>query len=196
MYACQRCNNGFSDDEAYRVALIACVLTGSTELNRDRFPVAARILDHSAELKARLERMRRAQLTLWGDPEVEWAAELDRVANEVVKNARCHALYELGEPPRFAPSYADFSPLCLMSGDRRDGFEQMVAGSALWPEVGSRMKQRVVMGDLDRGWVTVQAGVYRYMVVQRPGETLVRSVIREYLATEVSWSDEVDDWVS
>ena len=38
----------------------------------------------------------------------------------------------------------------------------------------------------------VQEGVYRYMVIQRPGETLVRSVIREYLATEVSWSDVTD----
>ena len=196
VHACQRCNSGFSDDEAYLVALIACVLTGSTELDRDRFPVAAGILDHSAELKARIERMRRVQLTLWGNPEVEWTAELDRVANVVVKNARCHAFHELGEPLRFAPSYAGFSPLCLMSGDWRDGFEQTVAGSALWPEVGSRMMQRVVMGDLDRGWVTVKEGVYRYMVFQQPGETLVRSVIREYLATEVSWSDEADDLAS
>ena len=54
------------------------------------------------------------------------------------------------------------------------------------------MMQRMVVGDLDQGWVTVQKDVYRYRVVQRPGETLVRSVIHEYLATEVSWSDETD----
>ena len=30
------------------------------------------------------------------------------------------------------------------------------------------MMQRVVLDDLKRGWVTVQEGVYRYMVVQRP----------------------------
>ena len=192
VYACQRCNSGFSDDEAYLVALIACTLSGSTDLDQDRFPVAAGILDHSAELKARIERMRRVQMTLWGDPEVEWTVEPDRVANVVVKNARGHALYELGEPLRFAPEYAGFSPLCLMSDDQRDLFEQSAADHDLWPEVGSRMMQRVAMGALERGWVTVQEGVYRYMVVQRPGETLVRSVIREYLATEVSWSDATD----
>ena len=182
----------FSDDEAYLVALIACTLSGSTDLDRDRFPAAAGILDHSAELKARIERMRRVQMTLWGDPEVEWNVEPDRVASVVLKNARCHALYEPGAPLRFAPRYAGFSPLCLMSDDQRDLFEQSAADHDLWPEVGSRMMQRVAMGDLEQGWVTVQEGVYRYMVVQRPGETLVRSVIREYLATEVSWFDATD----
>ena len=54
------------------------------------------------------------------------------------------------------------------------------------------MMQRLVMEDLERGWVMVQRGVYRYMVLQRPGEVLVRSVTREYLATEVPWSDETD----
>lgn len=156
VHARQGCNNGFSDDEAHLVARIACVLTGSTELDRDGFRVAAGILDHSAELKARTERTRRVQLTLWGDPEVEWTAELDRVASVVVKNARCHALYELGEPLRFAPKHVGFSPLCLMSDDRRDRFELTVSEGALWPEVGGRAMQRMAMGDLDRGWVTVQ----------------------------------------
>ena len=192
VYACQRCNSGFSDDEAYLVALIACTISGSTDLDRDKFPVAAGILDHSAKLNGRIERMRRVQMTEWGDPEVEWTVEPDRVATVVVKNARSHALYELGEPLRFAPRYAGFSPLCLMSDDQRNLFDRSSAGHGLWPEVGSRMMQRVMLEDLERGWVTVQEGVYRYMVVQRPGETLVRSVIREYLATEVSWSDATD----
>ena len=190
---CGECNNGFSRDENYLVALIACVLSGSTDLDRDKFPVAAGILDHSAELKARIERMRRVQMELWGHPEVEWAVEAGRVANVAVKNARGHAFYELGEPFECAPCRVDFLPLQLMSDDWRDAFEQTVAEAALWPEVGSRMMQRVVLEDLERGWVLVQKDVYRYMVIQRPGETLVRSVIRKYLATEVAWSDAADD---
>ena len=71
VYACQRSNGGFSDYEAYLVALIACTFSGSTDLDQDRLPVAAGILDHSAELKARVERMRRVQMTLWVDPKVE-----------------------------------------------------------------------------------------------------------------------------
>ena len=58
VHACQQCNSQFSYDEAYLVALIACTLSGSTDVDRDRFPVAAGILDHSAKLRARIERMR------------------------------------------------------------------------------------------------------------------------------------------
>ena len=37
------------------------------------------------------------------------------------------------------------------------------------------------------GWVEVQEGVYRFAVAQGSDGLLVRTVIREYLATEVYW---------
>jgi hypothetical protein len=188
---CGECNNGFSKDEEYLVALIACVISGSVELSRDEFPVASDILARSAGLAARIERTRRDQLTLWGDADIQWSAELDRVENVVVKNARGHAFHELGLPLQLRPSHVAVSPVFLLSDSRRSQFEQW-PDDALWAEVGSRMMQRMAEGDLERDWVVVQRGVYRYMAVQRPGETVIRSVIREYLATEVSWSDETD----
>ena len=124
---------------------------------------------------------------------MEWTIEPERVANVVVKNALGHALYELGEPLLHSPQQTLLSPLHLMSDGQRDLFEHRTAQHDLWPEVGSRMMQRVAEGDLEGGWVVVQRGVYRYMVEQLSGEVLVRSVIREYLATEVSWFDEADD---
>ena len=105
---CGECNNGFSKDEDYLVALIASVISGSLDLSRHEFPVAAGILARSAELAARIERTRRVQLTLGGDFEVEWTVEPDRVARVVVKNARGHALYELGEPLLHAPRPGSF----------------------------------------------------------------------------------------
>lgn len=49
------------------------------------------------------------------------------------------------------------------------------------------MLERVFSGhDLVDGWIHVQRDVYRYMIVQGT-KTLVRSVIAEYLATEVAW---------
>ena len=48
------------------------------------------------------------------------------------------------------------------------------------------MMQRVAgMTPIPGGWVEVQAGVYRYAVGEGP--STVRTVIREYLATEVIW---------
>ena len=50
------------------------------------------------------------------------------------------------------------------------------------------MMQRLASVDpLVDGWVEVQEGVYRYAVAQGAGELLVRTVIRDYLATAVSW---------
>lgn len=39
---------------------------------------------------------------------------------------------------------------------------------------------------MENGWVVVQKGIYRYAVFQA-GTMMVRSVIRDYLATEVYW---------
>ena len=51
------------------------------------------------------------------------------------------------------------------------------------------MMTRVMTGqDLCDGWVVVQDDVYRYGVAQC-GVMLVRSVLFEYLATEVYWGD-------
>ena len=57
------------------------------------------------------------------------------------------------------------------------------------PELGSRMLWRVLTGQgLSHGWVIVQDGIYRYAVAQ-VGVMLVRTVLLEYLATKVYWSD-------
>ena len=47
---------------------------------------------------------------------------------------------------------------------------------------------RLVTGDDMRpdGWVVVQPNVYRFAVMDQD-QFVVRSVIREYLATEVAW---------
>ena len=68
---------------------------------------------------------------------------------------------------------------------------------SVWPEVGTRMMMRGVLTPndpengqgvyIDDGWQDVQDGVYRYAVVPLPGQVLVKTVIYEYLATEVVW---------
>lgn len=114
-----------------------------------------------------------------------------RVNRVVVKNARGHAFYEYGEPMLREPDEVRAAPLESLTAAQRDAFENiqgdgMIAG---WPEVGSRMMTRLVTGqDLRDGWVIVQDGVYRYGVAQSGG-ILVRSVLFEYLATEVRWDD-------
>ena len=49
---------------------------------------------------------------------------------------------------------------------------------------------RIAAGtDLVNGWIEVQSDVYRYAVLQDDG-IIVRSVIAEYIASEVRWDDQ------
>ncbi len=186
---CRRCNCGFAADEEYFAALIGAVLSGSTEPHQNRVPTAARILAHSPRLRESIDRAQHVQGTLWGSPQVRWEAELERVSRVVLKNARGHVFYELGELVLWSPSYVGFSPIPVLSAEHWAQFNEVPSGLN-WPEVGSRSMQRMAIGEGQfGGWVEVQRDVYRYAVMQTPEQILVRTVIRDYLATEVSWDE-------
>ncbi len=86
------------------------------------------------------------------------------------------------------PEHVWSAPLEDLTSEQRAAFENIGSGGLL-PEVGSRMLTRVMTGqDLSGDWVIVQDGIYRYAVAQF-GVMLVRSVLFEYLATEVYWSE-------
>ncbi|TIR62665.1 MAG: hypothetical protein E5X17_00790 [Mesorhizobium sp.] len=77
-------------------------------------------------------------------------------------------------------------PLEVIDEERLAEFLTVDLGSA-WPEVGSRLLQRMYEGiDMADGWIIVQPGIYVFAVIETDGVT-VRSIIREYLLTEVSW---------
>ena len=183
------CNANFSLDEEYLVAFLASVLSGSTEPDPIQFPTVARALERSSRLRKQIDGSKCVQGDLWGFPEVQWTPEIERVNRVIVKNARGHAFYELGEPMFARPSWIGVSPISLLSPGQMKEFENGT-NSSLWPEVGSRLMQRVKFGDVELGgWITVQPHVYRYTVAQSVDEVLVRLVLRDYLAAEVLWGD-------
>jgi hypothetical protein len=183
---CKVCNQGFALDEEYVIAFLGCVLAGSTDPDRHENPRVEGILRRSARLKEQIENSRTEYRTLGGESRIVWKPDMDRINRIVVKNARGHAFFEYGEPMLDQPASVWSAPLANMTMSRREQFENVYTDN-LWPEVGSRMLTRVVTGkDLSGGWVIVQDGVCRYCVTQRDG-MLVRSVLSEYLATEVHW---------
>jgi hypothetical protein len=185
---CRSCNTGFSLDEEYLVALLGAVIAGSTEPDRQTNPNAARILTRNPKLRARIEGSRSEDRTLFSETRIVWQPEAERVERVILKNARGHAFFEIGEPMLDEPSYVRSAPLEAMTPEQRADFENMDFGGG-WPEVGSRMMTQMLTGqDLTEGWIAVQEGVYRYAVAQTGG-MLVRSVLFEYLATEVCWED-------
>lgn len=183
---CKPCNEGFSLDEEYMIAFLGCTLAGSTEPDRQRIPRAARILERSTKLRERIERAKTEYKTRGGEIRLVWTPEKERIERVVLKNARGHAFFECGEPMLDEPDRVLFAPLQALTGEEREAFESVDLGNG-WPEAGSRMLTRVMTGqDLENGWVIVQEAVYRYSV-EHFGGMLVKSVLFEYLATEVCW---------
>ena len=164
--------------------LLECVIAGSVVLEKLHRTKIARILRGNSLLSARLQRARTD-----GAKGPVWTAENDRVSRVALKLARCHAAFELNEPQLHDPSHLGIKPLPLMTEDEREAFE--CDGNALdvWPEVGSRAMQRMLVTGTDafvEGWVTVQEGNYRFRTSQANGLT-VKIVLREYLGCEIIW---------
>jgi len=174
---------GFSADEEYLACLLSCVVAGSTDpsaLDREK---VRRILEDKPPLRARLEQARRD--TPHG---LEWAAEVQRAESVIRKLAQGHALHELGEPRHDAPTELVVRPLPTLSDSEREWFE-VPAPAPVWPEVGSRAMQRMVLGDEAAfGWIQVQDGRYRFNACISGGIE-IRIVIHEYLAGYCRWDD-------
>lgn len=188
---CRECNTGFSADEQYAVAFIGAVLAGSTDPRWQTLDSARGTLAHSPSLRQKIDACRSEYADMDGVTRTLWTPDAKRIESVILKNARGHAYFELGEPLMHAPSAIYFLPFEAMQPTQRDAFESSIPDSELagWSEVGSRLLTRMTEGqDFADGWVIVQPGRYRYSVRQNGGIT-VRSVWSEYLAIEVIWDD-------
>ena len=185
---CQECNSGFSTDEEYFSAFLASVISGSIEPDPLQFPTASRILAHNPRLRSRIDAARHVEASPGKDTVTTWTPELERIERVIVKNARGHLLFELGQAIALPPTHVNIAPIELLSPQQLSQFEHQL-GAAGWPEVGSRLMLRLLeTGECgEGGWIEVQNGVYRYAVDELPR---VRIVLREYLAAEVIWVNE------
>ena len=180
--ACSTCNNSFSSDEEYLACLVSCVIAGST--NPDEMPreKIRHVLIEKPFLRARIEQAR-----LVSDGITIIRPECERVTSVITKLAQGHALFELHESCTRVPDDINIAPLMLMNTLQREAFE-IPNVSNIWPEVGSRMMQRLITGvDLaENGWIYVQPGRYRFHASVSDGVD-IRIVIHEYLACQVRW---------
>jgi hypothetical protein len=183
---CLQCNNGFSSDEEYFAAFLGAVMSGSAEPNDKMFATARKILASNENLRHQIELSRSVSLDSDGTERLIWHPEIERIRRVVTKNARGHAFYELGQPMLAEPDAVFISALETIDENHLAEFLTVDLGPGL-PEVGSRMLQRVFDGsDIIDGWIVVQPEIYVFAVIEKGGVS-VRSIIREYLLTEVVW---------
>jgi len=182
--SCAACNQGFSNDEAYLACLLECVAVGSANPSVIEREKIAALMRRRPALVAELAALRQQD-----ESRIVFSFDQQRVGNIVLKLARCHAAFELNEPRTDQPDFVWFTPLSLMTVEGRNMFENGGGDFTVWPEVGSRAMQRLIVGDddaFDEGWLDVQPGRYRFRTSQHCG-LRVSIVIREYLACEVGW---------
>jgi hypothetical protein len=184
---CVDCNNGFSSDEEYFSAFLGATLSGSTDPGAQVFDSARKVFAANAKLRREIDATRTETTDSDGNRRLTWLPDINRIRSVVLKNARGHVFHELGQPMIEEPDSITIVPLELIDGERLADFLSVDLGSG-WPEVGSRLFQRVYEGiDMVNGWIVVQPAVYSFAVVEAEGVT-VRSIIREYLLTEVQWT--------
>lgn len=179
------CNRQFSPDEEYLALFLASVICDSTDVDPKRFPRQARALARNTALRQRIGGARRDQTE---EGAAVWQPELERVERVIVKNARGHVLFEIGQSISRQPDHVTFAPLLSLQEETRAAFESL-PDPGLWAEVGSRKFQKQVL-DFGRtvvdDWHLVQENRYRYAVDE---SVVVRMVLFEYLAAEVIWAD-------
>ncbi|MGS1015514.1 very short patch repair endonuclease [Allosphingosinicella humi] len=182
--SCAACNQGFSNDEAYLACLLECVVAGSADPAKIGREKIAALIRRRPSLAAELAALRREE-----GGRIAFSFDRQRVENVIVKLARCHVAYEINEPRTDEPDSVWFTPLEAMTEVQRQEFEDGGDDLAVWPEVGSRAMQRLLIVDDDafgEGWLDVQPGRYRFRTSVDDG-LRVRMVIRGYLACEVRW---------
>ena len=197
MQACPECNSLFALDEEYLSTLLAALFAASTDPQMQGSTEDARRLKSQPRLKTRIERSRARTTNLFGEMETVFLPELERIERVVIKNARGHALYELDRWMDAMPISVVALPIQNLSEANQDRFES-ISREPLpvgWPEVGTRMFMRLSYSfdpsyrDIQGSWIVIQENYYRYWVEDFGDCLSVKSVIREYLATEVIWSD-------
>ena len=136
----------FGRDEEYFAAFLTSVISGSTELDPLQFPTASRNLTHNPPLRSRIDAARHMGATTGKCTEVIWTPELERIERVIVKNARGHVLFELGQPIELPPTHVNIVPIEQLSPRQLSQFEHP-QGCAGWPEVGSRLMLRLLETD-------------------------------------------------
>jgi hypothetical protein len=139
------------------VAFLNAAMSGTTDPSKQIIPSARRILEKSEALQAPINQSS-SYATISGKQRMVWQPDIVLIERVVVKNARGHAFFEIGEPMMHKPESVRVGPLESMNDDEREEFENDYDGTGLRREVGSRMMNRLLTGRMGAR----PEGVYRY----------------------------------
>lgn len=153
---CSGCNNGSSQDEEYLAAFLGMMLTSGDDEQRHHNEAA---IDSNVALQEKFEKAMGIDQSK-GSARVFVEPDLDTLHKVIVKNARGHAHLAASSKSHFHTRKV----LCCALESLPD---------EVWAKVMPPAFQ----------WSVIQEGSYRFHI-EVSGQTIVRSVISEYLYTE------------
>lgn len=181
VYACEKCNKGFSLDEEYIAYWIDMALFKKRDIETERYKKALRVLEKRPSLKKRI-----LGSNLFGQNEL-LPIEEDKFENVLFKLASGHVLYKQNNPQYEKPTSIKWNFLDSFDNKERSSFEN-TPKMDVYPEVGSRT---VIMinssGEICYQWEIVQNSMYRYIVADVDNSVIVKLVLSEFIACEIIW---------
>ncbi len=192
--ACFKCNNSFSKDELFVAVLIEKL---KNSFYGSQYPL-------SDETLARLDKNPKIASEI--DNAIvsnDLARFDDRIKNVVLKLAISHAVYELSEGYCVENVSINYSFINHMSIEDREEFENdIVFNDRLYPEIGSRAYERIVVTEVSLqnqeqpeqtltvpfillDWVDVQESRYMYTCYNLRGAIVVKMIISDFLYVSV-----------
>jgi hypothetical protein len=196
---CLACNNGFSLDEEYLACLLESAISGSADPDKVGRQAISNILRRKPALRVRIESDLSAK-----EGEGQNEANTARIKNVLLKLAKGHRAFECSQVFPQEPTSIWWCPLDQMEEGHRQAFDDLHMVKQIG-EVGSRNSQRtfvaqLMLRSLDgqnmpvnmviQDWMDVQEGRYRYLAIDDDDQQKVKIVISEYLACEVSWTQD------
>ncbi len=190
---CLKCNNKFSLDEEYLACFLECVIHG-TSIPNDLFrSKASKILTHKPNLQSQIFNSKSI-----GANGITWAPEQERIKKIVIKLARGHLSFALGNNYLSIPTSIDIIPIPFLTEDQLHNYNQVHNfKSELVPELGSRAffdtiisnsnDTDISISNSNNGWNIVQKNMYRLSFDYTYG-SWVKIVLREYLACTLKWN--------
>lgn len=198
--ACQRCNNGFSNDELYTEVYIATMkyLSGYSdslsEQNQERIYQNTAFSDAQNDLSKYYKE--------------EKIPTNEKVVRILTKLAICHMVYELSEgycinDACIEPTSVSYSFAFDMTTDEKEPFDSFIfMNDKIVPEIGSRVFDKIfvlepVLQRVDNGeqsklpmlimnWSDIQEHNYRYIAwLENDNSFHVRIVIHDFLYAEI-----------
>ena len=181
---CSKCNNVSSKDEES----VAFTLRYLKLLEDGKMGELENYLDSARRLRNEDKLFDMLSIDDKGNPFI--GVDAEAVKRILVKYAKAHTLYEMGERMIGMPTHVAFVFKNQIGTELLAQFEA-VQQSPVYPEVASRLLQRIVQQG-ENSWLIVQDNQYRYSISYDPIIS-VKIVISETLLGEISWAEEGDE---